>query len=110
MDRLSLKIVHEPDAVVIRCSGLLVAGVTGLLRTEVKRVMPETRRIILDLGELEKMDSMGLGTIVSLYVSAKAAGCELELVHLSKRVRELLGITNLLSVFEQAGETRSRLL
>jgi len=41
---------------------------------------------------------MGLGTLVRLYVSAKSSGCRLELIHLGKQIRELLGITNLLSV------------
>lgn len=110
MQRLSLKIEHQPDgAVLVRCSGHLVAGVTDLLRTEVKRLMPDTRHIILDLAELEKMDSMGLGSIVSLYVSAKSAGCDLELIQLNKKVREMLGITGLLSVFEQCGSSGVRL-
>ncbi len=110
MQRLSLKIEHQPDgAVLVRCTGHLVAGVTDLLRAEVKRVIPETRHIVLDLAELEKMDSMGLGSIVSLYVSAKNAGCDLELIQLSKKIREMLGVTGLLSVFEQCGSSRIRL-
>ena len=50
------------------------------------------------------MDSMGLGSIVSLHASAKANGSDLKLVNLSKRVRELFRVTNLLSVFEVYGE------
>jgi len=42
---------------------------------------------------------MGLGTLVRLYVSAKSAGSCIELINLGKQVRELLGITNLLSLF-----------
>jgi anti-sigma B factor antagonist len=42
---------------------------------------------------------MGLGTLVRLYVSAKNAGSCIELVNLGKQIRELLGITHLLSVF-----------
>lgn len=109
MHRLTVKIEHQPHAILVRCTGRLVAGVTDLLRSEVKRVMPETRHLILDLGGLDKMDSMGLGAIVSVYVSAKTSGCELDLVHLSKNVRELLGITNLLSVFEECGKNGVRL-
>jgi anti-sigma B factor antagonist len=45
------------------------------------------------------MDSMGLGTVVRLYVSAKSAGCDLKLINLGKRVRQLLSVTNLMSVF-----------
>jgi anti-anti-sigma regulatory factor len=42
--------------------------------------------------------------LVRLYVSAKSAGCELELINLGKRIRELLGVTHLLSVFAICGE------
>ena len=50
------------------------------------------------------MDSSGLGAVVGVYVTAKKAGCDLQLINLSKRVRELLGLTNLLSVFETTGQ------
>jgi anti-sigma B factor antagonist len=42
---------------------------------------------------------MGLGTLVRLYVSAKSAGSCIELINLGKQIRELLGITNLITVF-----------
>jgi anti-anti-sigma factor len=51
------------------------------------------------------MDSMGLGALIRLYVSARSAGCDLELINLGKRIRQLLGVTNLLSVFTVIGET-----
>jgi anti-sigma B factor antagonist len=55
------------------------------------------------------MDSMGLGTLVGLYTSAKAAGCELQLLKIGQRVRELLGLTHLLDVFSIIGEHGVRL-
>jgi anti-sigma B factor antagonist len=51
------------------------------------------------LTDLTRMDSMGLGTLVRLYVSAKGADSRIELVNLGKQIRELLGMTNLLGVF-----------
>ena len=86
----------------------MVAGVTDFLYTEVSRVIPESRRIVLDLTELSYMDSMGLGTIIRLYVSAKAAGCELELINIGARIRQLLGMANVLSVFTACGEHHLR--
>jgi anti-sigma B factor antagonist len=55
------------------------------------------------------MDSTGLGTVVRLYVSAKSAGYSLELINLGKRIRQLLGVTNLLSVFTVIGEHNIRM-
>jgi anti-anti-sigma factor len=59
---------------------------------------------VLDLTDLTHMDSSGLGTVVRLYVSAKSAGCALELINLGARIRQLLGVTNLLSVFTSVCE------
>ena len=93
----------------VRLSGKLVAGNTDEVYQEVRRLIPVSKKIVLDLRDLAYMDSMGLGTIIRLYVSAKSAGCDLELIHLSKRIRELLGLTNLLSVFSMCGEHTIRM-
>jgi anti-anti-sigma factor len=106
---LTLQIHSEGDVSTILCRGRLVAGVTDTLHQEVKRLIPVSSRIVLDLTDLVQLDSMGLGAIVSLYVSARSSRCGLELINLSPRVRELLGITNLLSVFEVCGEHRIKL-
>lgn len=83
----------------VRCHGKLVAGVTDILYQEVSRLIPNSKRVVLDLTDLTYMDSMGLGSVVRLYVSAKSAGCDLRLINLGPRIRQLLRISNLLSVF-----------
>lgn len=92
------------DVVLVVCHGRLVAGSEHLLYTTVHELIPTSRRIILDLSDLQHTDSMGLGTLVRLYVGAKSAGCSLELMHLSKQIRHLLGLTNLFGVFTVIGE------
>jgi anti-sigma B factor antagonist len=106
---LTLEIERAEDAAVVRCQGKLVAGVNDFLYTEVSQVIPNTKRIVLDLTDLTHMDSMGLGTLVRLYVSTKSAGCDLELINLGKRIRQLIGMTNLLSVFTVVGENGIRM-
>jgi anti-sigma B factor antagonist len=101
---LSLRIAVEGDVTLVYCSGKLTAGQTGTFRDEVKPLLVRSKKVVLNLAEVSQMDSMGLGTILSLYVSAKTAGCQLEMVHLSERVRELFRITNLLSHFDEHGE------
>jgi anti-sigma B factor antagonist len=101
---LTLDIERKDDLTVVRCHGKLVAGVSTNLYAQVCPLIPDSKRIVLDLTDLIQLDSMGLGTLVRLYVSSKSGGCELVLIHLGKRVRELLGITNLLSVFTIIGE------
>ena len=89
---------------VLRLHGRLVAGATSVLTAHVTPLIPTSKRIILDLTDLKHTDSMGLGTLVRLYVSAKSAGCSLELIHLNQQIRNLLGLTNLFSVFTVIGE------
>jgi anti-anti-sigma factor len=106
---LNLHIYAWEEATVVRCTGRLTAETSSHLKTEVKALLPNKRRLILDLGELGYMDSSGLGTLVGLYISAKGAKCELQLYNLSPRIRELLSITNVLSVFETCGRAGVRL-
>ena len=89
----------------LHCHGRLVAGATSVLSAAVTPLIPGTKRIVLDLSDLQHTDSMGLGALVRLFVSAKAAGCNLELMHLSKQISHLLGLTNLSQVFTVIGES-----
>jgi anti-sigma B factor antagonist len=89
---------RKGDVTIVHCHGRLIFGVTDQLYTKIKDLIPGSKRILIDLTDLSHMDSMGLGTLVRLYVSAKSAGCCLELINLGARIRQLLGMTNLLSV------------
>lgn len=100
----SLDIECSDDVAIVRCHGKLVAGVNDLLYKEVSRLIPGTKRIVLDLTDLRNIDSMGLGAVVRLYVSCKSAGTELQLVNLGPRIRQLLGMTHLLSAFTVIGD------
>jgi anti-sigma B factor antagonist len=102
--KLTLEINHAANVVIVRCRGRLVAGENDQLHSRIRPLIPDNKRIVLDLTELSLMDSTGLGTLVRLYVTAKSAGCKLELTNVGKHVRELLGVTNVLSVFTIIGE------
>ena len=96
---LTLDVEQKAGQAIVHCHGRLIAGTGHVLYTRVHALVPEHKCIILDLTDLHHIDSMGLGTLVRLYVSAKAKGSRIELVNLGKQIRELLGITNLLAVF-----------
>lgn len=102
---LRVDVEHCSDSeVTVRCHGRLVAGATQILYSPVRELIPTSRRIVLDLGDLAHTDSMGIGTLARLYVAAKSAGCSLELMHLNRQIRNLLGITHMLDVFTIVGE------
>lgn len=88
----------------VRCHGRLVAGSTEVLTSAVRPLIPVSRRIVLDLGDVQHTDSSGLGTLVRLYVTARSANCSLELMHLSRQIRHLLGMTHMLDVFTIVAE------
>jgi anti-sigma B factor antagonist len=101
---LSFEIERAGNDVVVRCHGKLVAGVNEILYAAVRPMIPDTKRIVLDLTDLTHMDSMGLGSVVRLYVSAKSAGCDLELINFGERIRKMLSTTHLLSVLASIGQ------
>jgi len=101
---LTLDIEHTGHTFVVKCHGKLVAGSCDFFYNEVRQLVPGTKKIVLDLSDLTRMDSMGLGTLARLYVHAKSANCRLELTHIGKQIRELLGITNMWQVFGTIGE------
>ena len=101
---LTLEVDRSGRDPVVKLHGRLVAGTGDTLSAEVKPLFAGDKRVILDLTDLTHIDSMGLGTLARLYVSARSAGCDLALVNLGAQMRRLLGTTNLLSVFTIVGE------
>ena len=101
---LTLEAVTANEEILVRCSGRITASTSGTLQTKVRSLIPETKCVVLDLTDVNYIDSFGLGALVSVYLSAKRRHCELKLINLSQRLQELFRITNLSSVFEGHGE------
>jgi len=73
------------------------AGVRDLVRNLIKE---GNKKILLNLRDVDYIDSYGLGELVSAFTSARSQGGELKLLNLTKRVRALLQITKLSTVFD----------
>lgn len=97
------------DSAIVRCRGALTLTTAGRLRHEVKRLLLEVRRVTVDFADLALIDSVGLGTMAALYVSARNADRDLYVVNIGARVREMFSVTRLLSLFECAGEANVRI-
>jgi anti-sigma B factor antagonist len=86
---------------IVDCSGRVVFGEeSAILRDTVKKLLVESPKVVLNLREVNYIDSGGLGTLVSLYTTARNAGGAVKLASLSKRVGDLLQVTKLLTIFE----------
>ena len=100
---MTLKIeTRQADGVTIMsCHGRIVFGEeAAALRENLKRVLSSSRQIVLNLSGVSYIDSGGLGTLVGVYSSARAAGAEIKLTGLGQRLRDVLQITKLVTVFE----------
>ena len=86
---------------VIDCSGRIVFGdEASYLRETIKKDLAENNKLVLNLANVSYIDSGGIGTLVSLFTTARNAGGDIKLVNLTKRVGDLLQITKLITVFE----------
>jgi anti-sigma B factor antagonist len=87
----------------VRCSGKLVAGTQRYFYDTISAIIPQNKKILLDMEKLTRIDSTGIGALIRLYVTTRSSGCTLELVNVGKPIRDLLGLTNLFSVFAYSG-------
>ena len=94
----------------VECHGKLTTENAPLLKSEVKGLIGQKKRIVLDLKNVPLIDSSGLGTIAGLYVSARTGRCEFALINANQQIRELLGISKLLMLFEAAGRHGGRIV
>ena len=97
-------------ATVVECFGKLTSENAPSLKDEVKPLISQRKRIVLELQGVPQIDSAGLGTVVGLYVSGRTQGCRIEIINASQQVSELFSMTNLLSLFEDAGRHGGRMI
>jgi anti-sigma B factor antagonist len=75
-------------------------GSTGLRDLVQNLAIEGIKKILLNFRDVDYIDSSGLGELVSAFTSIRSQGGELKLLNLTKRVRSLLQITRLLTVFD----------
>lgn len=90
------------DVTVIDVSGRITLGEgSSNLREGIRDLLARgNRKILLNLGDVSYIDSSGIGELVSAFTSVANQGGKLRLLNLTKRVRDLLQITKLYTVFE----------
>ena len=71
------------------------------LRSAVRNLVAKGRKkIILNLAAVDYIDSSGVGELVGCFTTVRNAGGELKLLHLSKKVHDVLHVTKLYTVFD----------
>jgi len=101
---MSVKLTtHEKDGVtIVGISGKLTLGDgTSALRDRIHELTKGgSKRIVLNLADLNYIDSSGIGELVAAHTTIGRVGGEMKLLNLAKRVHDLLKITKLYTVFE----------
>jgi anti-sigma B factor antagonist len=101
---VNLKVsTRQVDGVsIVDCSGRITLGEGSVvLRDTVKSLLSKgQKKILLNLGDVNYIDSSGIGELVSAYTTVKNQGGELKLLKLTKKVHDLLQITKLYTVFD----------
>jgi anti-anti-sigma factor len=97
---LALETVKTTQETLVRCTGRITSTSSAKLQAEVRKLIPHAKCVVLDLTDVSYLDSSGLGGLVGLYLSARRQNCELKLINLNQRLKELFRITKLASVFE----------
>jgi len=87
---------------IVDLSGRITLGEGSVvLRDTIKDLLSKgQKKILLNLGDVSYIDSSGIGELVSAFTSVRNQGGELKLLHLTKKVHDLLQITKLYTVFD----------
>ena len=90
------------DVIIVDFSGKITLGEGSATLRKTIRDLTEggDKKILLSLYDVDYIDSSGIGELVSAYTTVRNAGGELKLLHLTKRVHDILQITRLFTVFD----------
>ena len=101
---MSMKVsTRQIDGVtILDLSGRITLGEGSVqLRDTVRDLLAKgSKKILLNLGDVNYIDSSGIGELVSAYTTVRNQGGDLKLLNLTKKVHDLLQITKLYTVFD----------
>ena len=98
--KLSTRQVGDVSVVDVAGRITLGEGSSALRETLRDMVSKNQKKILLNLGDVSYIDSSGIGELVSGFTSVTNSGGQLKLLNLNKRVKDLLQITKLYTVFD----------
>ena len=99
------------DVSIVDFSGKITLGDgSALLRKTIRELVDNgQKKIIISLYDVDYIDSSGIGELVSAYTTVKGRGGDLKLLHLTKKVHDLLQLTKLYTVFDVYSEESAAL-
>ena len=100
---LQLEVERQPAMILVHCAGKVIIESCPLFVSTIRPLISEGKPIRVDLANVTQVDSVGIGTFVSLWASAKNNDGDLKFINPGPRVRDLVEITRLHDMFELDG-------
>ena len=99
---MTINIRRLDDVAILDLSGRITIGEgTLILRSQIQKLLDAGQsKFLVNLADVDYIDSAGLGELVTSFTTVRNKGGQLKLLNLTRRVRDLLQITKLLTVFE----------
>jgi len=90
------------DVTVMDVAGRITLGEgSSAMRDALREMVTKgQKKILLNLADVSYIDSSGIGELVSGFTTVANAGGQLKMLNLNKRVKDLLQITKLYTVFD----------
>ena len=108
---MKIEIRTVRDARVLDCSGQIKLGEgTMAIRSTVRDILKAgVKKIVLNLADVSYIDSAGVGELISTYTTVVNSGGKLKLLNLTKKIRDQLSITKLLTIFDVSDDEKALL-
>lgn len=111
-DELRLDPEKRGSETFVRATGRITSSTSATFENMLRDLVSNDKRVVLDLTNVDYIDSSGLGSLVAVYMHASRAKCELELANPKTRIKDLFSRSGLASVFakvQEAGERHEEL-
>ena len=96
---LQLTTEKGTEQITVRGAGRITSETESDFKDTIRDLIPQSKRLVIDLTAVDYIDSSGLGALVSLYATASRVGCVLEIANPKQRVRDLFKLTKLSNFF-----------
>ena len=99
---MKINVKYEHSVIIVEIKGDILGGPDAIkLQEKIKELIREgQQKVLLDLSSVHRINSSGIGVLISSLTSVRNAGGELKLLGVNKHIENLLTITRLITVFE----------
>jgi anti-sigma B factor antagonist len=99
---LTIRTRHVSDVTIVDIAGRVVLGQeSATLRSLVSELLDNGhKKLVFNLGDVNYIDSSGLGHLISAYTTVRNRGGELKLLNLTKNVHNIMQMTKLYTIFD----------